>query len=107
MIPVAELAFSFALTQSLLSSRLRGTSMSFTVDDLLQDCQKCGGSGQKPSPKASTGGSSFSPHVIATYDDNKCGACRGTGKELTEAGRAIESVVEYVIQKRKSMYGSV
>ena len=81
--------------------------MSLTADDLLQDCQKCGGSGQKPGPNASTGGGSFSQRVVATYGDNKCGACRGTGKELTEAGRAVESVVEHVIKKRESMYGGV
>jgi DnaJ-class molecular chaperone len=81
--------------------------MSLTPDDLFKDCQQCGGSGQKPKPSVSTGGGSFSPRVVEVYGDNKCGACRGTGKELTEAGKAIESVVEYVIQKRKSMYGSV
>lgn len=79
--------------------------MSFALDDLLQDCQKCGGSGQKPSPNASTGGG-FGQHVTI-YGDNKCEVCRGSGKELTEAGKAIESVVEHVIAKRKSMYGSV
>jgi DnaJ-class molecular chaperone len=76
-------------------------------EDFFKDCQQCGGSGQKPTSNVSTGGGSFSPRVTVVHRDNKCGACRGTGKELTEAGKVIESVVEYVIEKRKSMYGSV
>lgn len=82
--------------------------MSFTLDDFLKDCQKCCGSGQKPNPNASGGGGSIGlRRGPQTFGDNKCGACRGTGKELTEAGKAIESVIDYVIEKRKSMYGSL
>lgn len=82
--------------------------MSFTADDLLKDCQTCGGNGQKPDPNASSSGGSFGQgRQVETFGDNKCGACRGTGKELTEAGKAVESVVEHVIEKLKSRHGSV
>jgi hypothetical protein len=62
---------------------------------------------RSPAPTRRPAGGSIGPRIIERYGDNKCGACRGTGKELTEAGRAIESVVEHVIEKRKSMYGKI
>ncbi len=84
--------------------------MGLMADNLLRDCQTCGGTGEKPVSYAASSSDdhSFSQEghvpgsVVGSYDRNPCGACGGTGKELTEDGKAVGQVVEHIIKRRKA-----
>lgn len=73
-------------------------SISLTLDDLIDVCPECSGTGQKPQQE-SGGGGSYAPRVVAVYGDNKCNRCMGTGRwGLTEGGKALVEFTKIVEQ---------
>ena len=72
--------------------------MKLTVDDVIEMCTKCEGSGQLIAPEARgsvTDSGSFHSSPSATTGKS-CDRCGGKGQVLTETGRAIAAVVQHL-----------
>lgn len=64
--------------------------MTIELDDLIEKCVTCGGSGenQQTSHRESSGG--FGRQVLQVPTSNTCETCRGAGRvKLTESGEAL------------------
>jgi hypothetical protein len=72
--------------------------MKLTVDDVIETCGKCGGTGQIIPPEAREAGSGTGPfHSSPNATTGKsCDRCGGKGQVLTETGRAIAAVVQHL-----------
>ena len=71
--------------------------MSFDINDLAPNCDKCGGTGQIEYPRNVAGGT-FGRSVIYRTPD-PCGACNGRGFILTEDGEAL---LEFIQKAQKA-----
>ena len=72
--------------------------MKLTVDDVIETCGKCEGTGQLIPPEAqgsATSSGSFHSSPNATTGKS-CDRCGGKGQVLTETGRAIAAVVQHL-----------
>jgi hypothetical protein len=64
--------------------------MALTLDDLIQPCEICSGSGKRPEERSAAGGHTFGRQVLSGLSDNDCDACKGTGRyKLTSTGVAL------------------
>lgn len=66
------------------------------MEQLLEACDDCQGTGYLPPPAPPPQGS-FGPRVVMMYQET-CSKCNGRGKLLTEAGKAIKAVLDHVQQ---------
>ena len=78
--------------------------MSIELDDLIEKCVTCGGSGQKPPPPVQqAGGRSFGRQEIEVQSTNTCEPCMGTGRvKLTESGEALLKFIG-IMKKRQRL----
>ncbi len=78
--------------------------MELTIDDLIEKCEMCGGTGQEKQATeqiSGLGGQSIGRRVIATVPMNSsCQACSGTGRmKLTSTGEVIKDFLA-ILKKR-------
>jgi hypothetical protein len=70
--------------------------MDITLDDLMEPCGNCGGTGKKEPPPSTPENTSFSRQVISMPGSDDCGACKGSGKyKPTPSGQAILDLIKY------------
>jgi RecJ-like exonuclease len=74
--------------------------MKLTIDDLIEKCPDCIGTGEKNNYSSNSINRSFGRSVMNTSDNNKCETCGGDGRvELTESGIAIMELIR-ILKKR-------
>jgi DnaJ-class molecular chaperone len=56
--------------------------MDITLDDLIEPCGNCGGTGKKEQPKSQPGNTSYGQRSLTTSmtGTDDCETCRGSGK---------------------------
>ena len=72
--------------------------MKLTVNDVIETCEKCEGTGQLIPPEAQDSRRDSGPfHSSPNATTGKsCDRCGGKGQVLTETGRAIAAVVQHL-----------
>lgn len=80
--------------------------MELTLEDLIEKCPTCGGTGQpKGNAEGAQGtGSSYGRQPVAIYTmSSKCHTCDGTGYfKLTPTGRVIKQFIDILQRGRTS-----
>lgn len=75
--------------------------MSIKLDDLIEKCVTCGGSGQKPPSPVREARGGFGRQELEVLSSNTCEPCMGTGRmKLTESGEALLKFME-IMKKRQ------
>ena len=72
--------------------------MDITLDDLMEPCGNCAGTGKKEQPKSPPGNSSYGQRslTMAMIGNDDCETCRGSGKyKPTASGQAILDLIKY------------
>jgi DnaJ-class molecular chaperone len=62
--------------------------MSLSVEDLIGVCERCGGSGN-PYKRHREGSPDYGQKTEPVSNSEMCLDCNGTGKGITESGKAI------------------
>jgi len=70
--------------------------MDITLDDLMEDCGQCGGTGKRQPPPSAQLNTSYGPHSHVMTASDKCESCRGSGKyKPTPSGQAILDLIKH------------
>jgi hypothetical protein len=75
--------------------------MDFKVDDLIQKCQTCNGTGLIEDPPANANQGGYGMRRVGYTRTESCLACHQSGQVLTEKGEAIAKVVELLKRQRR------
>jgi hypothetical protein len=76
------------------------------ASEFLRPCHACGGSGERPNPNLG-GPIGRGPNIVRHFGPTHCETCKGLKFELTDEGQKIADVVEFVINRKKAIYGQV
>jgi hypothetical protein len=75
--------------------------MELTLDDLIEKCSECNGTGKGKEEPEKRGGHSYGVTPLGSSQaSDDCRACGGSGRtKLTETGRAIKEFIEILEKK--------
>lgn len=69
--------------------------MDITLDDLMEDCENCEGTGKKEQSSGTARNTGFGQQVHSTVVSNNCESCGGSGKyRPTANGQAILDLIK-------------
>jgi hypothetical protein len=91
--PVLEPNFDCSVGQEISFLARKGNPMEIKFEDLVVRCKHCNGTGRI---NTSTGASQGLPDVGVTGYSGDCIDCGGLGGELTESGKAVRQLIEWM-----------
>jgi hypothetical protein len=75
--------------------------MNLTLNDLMDLCSTCGGSGEQLPTTTTEQGSSYGMHSVTYPLSNRCNTCQGTGwGVLTPSGEVLREFLTILRKKQ-------